>query len=135
MDQEQRDKLIATLRWLGAAEDADALEAARAATAQLADLGLDWEDVVVRAAGKGSALDDYDHGAIDFDAEEPSVDAAALDQETIARVLHGLQARPGLADDTREELRDFADQLAAGSLDVQDRAYIMALARRLNSAS
>lgn len=135
MDQEQRDKLIATLRWLGAAEDADALEAARAATAQLADLGLDWEDVVVRAAGKGSALDDYDHGAIDFDPEEPAVDAAAVDQETIARVLHGLQARPGLADDTREELRDFADQLAAGSLDVQDRAYILALARRLNTAS
>lgn len=135
MDQEQRDKLIATLRWLGAAEDTDALEAARAATAQLADLGLDWEDVVVRAAGKGSALDDYDHGAIDFDAEETAPDTAALDQETIARVLHGLQARPGLADDTREELRDFADQLAAGTLDVQDRAYIMALARRLNAAS
>ena len=135
MDQEQRDKLIATLRWLGAAEDTDALEAARAATAQLADLGLDWEDVVVRAAGKGSALDDYDHGAIDFDAEETAPDTTALDQETIARVLHGLQARPGLADDTREELRDFADQLAAGTLDVQDRAYILALARRLNAAS
>lgn len=135
MDQEQREKLIATLGRLGAADNADALEAARAATAQLAELGLTWEDVVVRAAGKGTALDDYDHGAIDFDAEDATPDAAALDQDTIGRVLRTLQARPGLAEETREELRDFADQLAAGALDVQDRAYILALARRLNAAS
>ncbi|PWR23942.1 hypothetical protein [Zavarzinia compransoris] len=131
MDQDSRAKLIATLRWLGAAEDADALEAARAATAQLAAAGLDWEDVIAGAAS-GSAFDDYDHGPIDFEAEDGEPRAGA-DDETIASTIRQLQSRPGLAEETRAELADFAGLLAQGSLDAQDRAYVLALARRLGA--
>lgn len=134
MDRERRTRLVEALHGMADEDDAMALDAARRATAILDESGLDWEDAIVRPARDGGPfMADFDHGAIDIDGEDlEGAPVIALEgDETVGRLLQSLLALPELGEETRAEVKEYAEELAAGTLDSQDRRYVAALAARL----
>ncbi|MCF4164245.1 hypothetical protein L2U69_01125 [Zavarzinia compransoris] len=134
MDRERRTRLVDALHEMADEDDATALDAARRATAILAESGLDWEDAIVYPArAEAPFMADFDHGAIDIDGEDQEGAPVVLDEgdETVGRLLQSLLDLPELGAETRAEVKEYAEELAAGTLDGQDRRYVAALAARL----
>lgn len=134
MDRERRDLLVAALRATADGDDASALDAMRQANAILDECGLDWDEVVRHPARTESPfMADFDHGTIDIEGEsaegEPVIGQEG--DEAVGPLLHAILALPGLGDETREEVQEFLELLVAGTLDGQDRRYVVALATRL----
>ncbi|MDD3446826.1 MAG: hypothetical protein PHS60_15570 [Zavarzinia sp.] len=134
MDRERRDMLVAAMRATNEGDDAAALDAMRQANAILDECGLDWDEVIRHPARTESPfMADFDHGTIDIEGEGAGGELVIGQEgdETIGPLLHALLALPGLGADTREEVEEFLELLAAGTLDGQDRHYVIALATRL----
>jgi hypothetical protein len=108
MPNTDRDSFLALLGRLGGADDADVLAAAREASRRLAASGLDWEDLLKPPTA-------------------PVVELTGDDAELIDKLL----ASSAVTASTKDELRDFKDDLAKGSLDPLDRKYLHDLARRI----
>lgn len=134
MDREQREQLIDLLRGLGAADADLALDNARKAAALVEAAGLDWQDLIAFPRQDGDNFaSEFDHGDIDLDDEDGESAAPSLDtaDASIARTLDRLLGLEGLSVETRGDLEGFSADLAADSLDEQDRRYVLALATRL----
>lgn len=117
MTNEARAALIDLLDRLGSTDDATVLEAARALHRKAAESGLSWDDLL-------RIEDDEPADKV----EEVAAASPAADETTrlIDRLL-----RKGVSENTREDLTEMKRQLAAGSLDQEDRRYVRALAKRL----
>ncbi len=116
-----RDDIIVLLNRLGDPDDAAALAAARA----LAAAAPDWERLLALPA-----QDDEDEDEAADGAGTAGV-AAAVPEGPVAEMVEALMRRPGLSAQTREELADIRDRLAAGDSDPLDTRYVKALAQRL----
>ncbi|GAB4188986.1 MAG: hypothetical protein OHK0024_29410 [Thalassobaculales bacterium] len=114
-----RDDIIVLLNRLGDPDDAAALAAARA----LAAAAPDWERLLALPS-----QDDEDEAA---DGAGTAGVAAAVPEGPVAEMVEALLRRPGLSAQTREELADIRDRLAAGDSDPLDTRYVKALAQRL----
>jgi len=114
-DIETRDTLIDLLNRLGDADDAAALEAARALAAKAEALDLEWETLLVPAQAPARAA--------------PA--ATGSDVE----IIRALLARDDLFPDTRDDLEGFLAAAEAGELPAEDRTYVQALNQRLSRRS
>lgn len=117
MTSQDRDTLIELLGRLGSSDDAAVLEAARALHSKATEAGLSWDDLIRR---------DDDEPAVDESAALPVTPDADETTRLIDRLL-----RKGVSENLREDLGEMKRQLAAGSLDNEDRRYVRALAKRL----
>jgi hypothetical protein len=109
MPNTDRESFIALLDRLGGSDDADILAAAREASRRLAASGLSWEDLLRPPTA-------------------PVVELTGDDAELIDRLL----ADSAVTAATKDELRDFRNDLAKGALDPLDRKYLHDLARRIS---
>ena len=140
-----RDALLTHLADLGDPDDAKALAAARAAHAAVAESGTDWPALLAEADAEAAdehfELDDDedDDAAVpgeadaetddDEDQEDtPADDAAVAEAKAIIKEL---LARKNLFDTTRDELKDYQQDIADGALHPADVRYLRALKKRL----
>lgn len=162
MSDIDRDDLLHHLSDLAAEDDAVVLAAARAANAMVTDGGLTWSDVLApppddhdHDADIDLDDDDDDDGedeiaveldddgdGDDLDADpapdddEPDYPADAKISEADAAearsIIGSLLARKNLFDATRDELKDYQQDLKDGDLHPADVSYLRALNKRLS---
>ncbi len=154
MSDIDRDTLLQHLSDLAAEDDATALAAARAATAMIADGGLTWHDVLAPPLDDDDVdigvdddnddesvpeLDDEGDDTADDGAEDdgqPDYPANAKISEADAAeaksIISSLLARKSLFEGTRDELKDYQQDLGAGDLHPADVSYLRALNKRLS---
>lgn len=115
-----RDALLAALEGLASEDDETALKAARSAAAMVGAAELDWDEIIVPEVGA---------------EPETSAPAVALDadDDAVLKTIDALLRRPNLHEGTREDLEGFREELTAGELDPEDRAYILKLHERVGS--
>ncbi len=133
MTEAERLLLLERLERLGAEDDADALQAARELAAQVAESGLDWDDLI--------APEDPPDDAFDFDELDPDDDADAgdgaeaeplpEDRGDDMQLLTRLLERKGLSRNMKEELQELRREAGQQGLSEIDRRYLRALAKRL----
>jgi len=131
-----RAALVAALERIGAAEDAEALAAAREADRLIKQAGFTWDEMLVDATDDSEddpldaeLHDDPDEGDWEETAPAPKVlGETGTDRERIERLL----ARPNLNADTRQELKDLRDDLDEGAFSARDRKYLTSLEERLS---
>lgn len=116
-----RTALIELLDRLGSDDDAKVLEAARAVHAMVAAAGVPWDDII--------ALDRDDDVASDATDDIGPI-AASPDAADTLRLIDRL-LRKGVSETLREDLLEMKRQLGEGSLDDDDRRYVLAVAKRL----
>ena len=117
-----RTALIELLDRLGSDDDATVLEAAKALHRLAADAGVSWDDVI--------QLDDHDDGSPEATDDIGPISSARPDSADTLRVIDRL-LRKGVSDTLREDLLEMKRQLGEGSLDDDDRRYVLAVAKRL----
>jgi hypothetical protein len=118
-----RDPFIALLDQLGDSDDTKVLAAARDIHRRMNDAGLNWGDLLLPTGGDQTEAEPE---AIDPPLDQPAP-AAGDDTALIGRLL----ARPGLSDDTRQEIEDLRADIASGVFTARDRKYLQALEARL----
>jgi hypothetical protein len=133
-----RDEIIALLERLGAGDDAEALEAARALHAAIAAAGTSWEELLVpEDAGEtgdtvDAEVDEPAEAGVDEPAEaetpagKPGQNAAAL------ALIDKLLGRAGITEAFREEMEGYKADIAEGEFADADHKYLRALAKRLS---
>jgi len=132
-DTLQRDELIALLSRLGSADDAEVLQAARQAQAQVSAAGLSWDDLLAPPDSADEPAEDSD------EADEPAPEAAEEetpaatgdgDTESLALIAR-LLARKDISRELRDELEGYKADIAAGEFLEADRRYLRAVHQRL----
>lgn len=126
-----RDRLIALLGRLDAADDQDALAAGREIAKLVKDGGATWDELLApdpRAA---------DAGADEAGSDEPDADvpggALAPEEAAEARgLIAALLAMSHISDSTREDIEGLRGDLGDGRLERSDVRYLKALRERLS---
>ena len=126
MPLSDRTGFIALLEQLRQDDDAAVAAAARDIHARMEEEGVTWEALIVDP----SADDDYDD-----DDEGGAVFIPASDTASDSELIDSLLAAEGLSDDTRDELMDYKQDIAAGEFTEADSQYLRALAKRLSSTA
>jgi hypothetical protein len=130
MAMTDRAAVIVLLERLGAADDAEALQAARELNAIVSASGSRWDDLLCAESlwpGAGIETDD-----------EPSSEAAdgtlsEASKTEARRLIERLLARRELSDTLRDDLVDLKAALGDGRFEAMDLRYVRALARRLGA--
>jgi hypothetical protein len=135
-----RAGIIELLGRLGADDKETVLDAARELNRKLSDAGLTWDELLRREPdttppGDQSEAPDEPLGEMPADdvpaAQQGGLSAA--DRAEAARLVERLLARKNISSTLREELGDFKQSIADGSIDAMDSRYIRALAKRLGA--
>jgi hypothetical protein len=116
------DSFIALLDKLGDAEDANVVAAAREITQRMAAANLQWKDLLLPQDGGDSDSETEDSPGLDSPAPPVSEDYALVDC---------LLARPGLSQDSRDELTGLRADIDSGEFTARDRKYLQSLEARL----
>ncbi len=160
MSDINRDDLLHHLSDLAAEDDAVVLAAARAANAMIANGGLTWHDVLAPPPDDDDQDHDVDIDVDDDDEEEVAaelddegddddIDADAVQEDDqpdypadakiseadaaeAKSIISSLLARKSLFEATRDELKDYQQDLDAGDLHPADVSYLRALNKRLS---
>ena len=126
-----RDEILALLERLGAADDAEALAAARALHAAVTDAGMAWDDLLVSEDDDGDAAE-----AEDAETGEPAatpVPGRKTDRDAAALALiKKFLARPGITEAFRDEMEGYKADIAEGTFADEDHRYLSALDKRLS---
>lgn len=125
-----RDELLAALSRLDDSDDASAAEAARAASTLLSEAGLAWSDIIVPAATI-AALAEPPAAA----SETATPANAATNTDDALVLIDKLLARDSLYEGTRDDLLAYKEDIAEGTFDDSDLAYLNALYARVMSNS
>lgn len=125
-----RAELLAALAKLADSDDTAAAAAGRVAAAMVADAGLDWSDIVVPESTIAALAPDPAPVAASTDAA--AIGEATTNSDAIA-LIDRLLARANLYEGTREELVAYRKDIAEGTFDVDDLAYLNALYARVTS--
>ena len=123
-----RENLIGLLEKLSAEQDEDVLSAARAISAQVAESGQTWDQLLTEPE-----IPDADWDAPEEADEEESAspeEVATGDREALSLITK-LLAKPGLYEGTRQELEGYKEDIAAGEFAGADRKYLRALHARM----
>ena len=131
-----RDELIALLRGLGSDEDAEVLEAAHQAHAQITAAGMSWADLLVpdepaaEPADQSDEADETDEPATEAEEDEPPGQATEKNAESLA-LIGELLARKDISAELRAELAGYKTDIAEGEFVEADRRYLRAVRQRL----
>ena len=117
MTSQDRDALLELLDRLGSSDDGMVLDAARALHRKVVESSLSWDDLIRREDDEPAA-------------DESAAVSGSPDADETARLIDRL-LRKGVSENLREDLAEMKRQVAAGSLDNEDRRYVRALAKRL----
>lgn len=149
MAELDRDSFIAMLERLGAADDEDALRAAREVHAAVTANGLSWNDLLypveppveVAPVAEHYEPGDADDAVASANGHGETAEAAAaailapppaaLAED--AKIIDRLLTRKNLSRDLRDELDELKRDIHEGQFAKMDSDYIRALARRLNA--
>lgn len=123
-----RPSFIALLNALGSAKDEDALAAAREIDRRIKEAGVAWDDLLRPATDDRAPAGDHDDAPA-ADAGDDVIDPtqAASDLALINELL----ASDQISEETRSDLKDFAEDIAHNRLRVADSRYVRALYKRL----
>jgi hypothetical protein len=126
-----RENLIGLLEKLGAELDEDVLSAARVISAQIAASGQTWDQLLTEPEMPEA---DWD-APKEADEEAPASpeEAAAGDREALSLIAK-LLAKPGLYEETRQELEGYKEDIAEGEFTGADRKYLRSLHARIKKA-
>jgi hypothetical protein len=150
-----RDSFLALLAQLGSDNDEEALHAARELDRRVRAAGVQWDDLLMPEEGSEEFEDEdeeqedeeededfgeevgaeeYEDVAMDGEDEQPLVEdtnqpiPAGDSAELIDRMLGDFD----LSDETRQDLLDLKQDIAAGEFTEMDRRYLDALYARLS---
>ncbi len=143
-----RDTVIELLEKLGNEDDAEVLSAARSLHAQVSEMGVSWDELLVQDdnsasqpvsyAGAGSAaLDDDEEDAGDDEivaagaADDAAFDLVGAAADDIKRIEQ-IRAMKDISESLREELDGFVEDIKENEFTVADRQYLEALQQRLS---
>lgn len=125
-----RDRLIALLGRLDAADDQDALAAGREIAKLVKDGGASWDELL--APGPRAAAGADETGSDEPDANAPA-GALAPEEATEARgLIATLLAMSNISDSTREDIEGLRGDLGDGRLERSDLRYLKVLRARLS---
>jgi len=160
-DSVDREALAAILQRLGSADDVEALAAARAAHAAVAAAGVTWQDVLDERPGdpepanddtdwddtvaadepandgddwQDGTGDDMTDGTIEPGVAESPAGAGRSSDADILRLIDRMMAQEKDDPEFCAELAGYRQDIAAGTFDDRDRAYIRDLSERLRRA-
>lgn len=123
-----RPSFIALLNALGSAKDEDALAAAREIDRRMKEAGVVWDDLLRPATDDRAAA----HGQDDVSDTDAGDDVAAADQAAgDLALINELLASDQISEETRSDLKDFAEDIAHNRLRAADSRYVRALHKRL----
>ena len=127
-----RNNLIGLLEKLSAEQDEDVLSAARAISAQVAESGQTWDQLLTEPEMPDADWDAPEKADEEADKDEKASpeEAAAGDREALSLIAK-LLAKPGLYEGTRQELEGYKEDIAAGDFTGADRKYLRTLHARL----
>lgn len=123
-----RAGLVAALAKLSDPDDDAAVAAARDAAGIVADAGLDWADLIVPQDAL-TALTESAEVPVESDAAA-EIDEAATNEDAIV-LIDRLLDRKNLYEGTREELLAYKQDIADGTFEPDDLAYLNALYARI----
>lgn len=155
-----RDSFLALLEQLGSSDDQEVIDAARQLDRRVRDAGVTWDELLTPEGDGDDGYDDDEDDDADadgeyedeygeevgdgeieeaeFDAEEQAPPpgrgkavAAGDDEALIDRMLGEFD----LSDQTRQDLLDLKEDIAAGEFTEMDRRYLDALYARLTNQS
>jgi hypothetical protein len=147
-----RDSFLALLDQLGSDNDEEVLHAAREIDRRMRAAGVQWEDLLTPAEGSDEFEDDedYEEGDDDFgeDLGEDDYEDVPMDGEDeqplaeqsdrpiaagdSAELIDRMLGEFDLSDQTRQDLLDLKQDIAAGEFTEMDRRYLDALYARLS---
>jgi hypothetical protein len=123
-----RPSFIALLNALGSAKDEDALAAAREIDRRMKEAGVVWDDLLRPATDDRAAA----HSQDDVSDTDAGDDLAAADQAAgDLALINELLASDQISEETRSDLKDFAEDIAHNRLRAADSRYVRALHKRL----
>lgn len=126
-----RDSFIALLDRLGDAEDGKVLAAAREIHQRMTAANLQWKDLLLPTGGG-----DSDGGAGDSETQDDAgLDRPAPPASEDYALVDRLLGRPGLSQDSRDELTGLRADIDIGEFTARDRKYLQSLEARLSRQS
>jgi hypothetical protein len=128
MPLKDRPSFITLLNALGSAKDEDALAAAREIDRRMKEAGVVWDDLLRPATDDHTAAGDHDDARA-TDAGDDVIDAAQVSGDLA--LINELLASDQISEETRSELKDFAEDIAHNRLRAADSRYVRALHKRL----
>jgi hypothetical protein len=136
-----RDEFMALLEKLGDEDDETVLTAARDVHARLTVADVSWDDLLVPDEDEEDDEEDWsdeDFGDTDEDVAATSPAGADDDQEPVndeekaeALALIGKLEGRQISAETKTELKEYRDDIAAGQFEKMDLRYLRALHARL----
>jgi hypothetical protein len=128
-----RPSFIQLLDRLGSEKDEDALAAAREIDRRMKNGKVAWDDLLVPVGGaKGEAGKDdgdYARDAYERDAEPETVNEEQAERDLA--LINELLASDKISEGTRDELKDFVEDIAQKRLRPADSRYVQSLHKRL----
>jgi DNA primase len=128
MSEIDRDSFLESLERLLSDDDQEVVAAARTIREQMREAGVTWDMLLVQAPGEDDH-DDYVDEEED-EAESPHVAAARAPSDALA-LIDELLTKHEISDETREELADYKEDIAAGEFTEADHRYLQALYQRV----
>lgn len=130
MTPKQRSELIEGLSDLVDDDDSAALAAARKTSEIMAGLNSSWDELLIAAEPEA------DEETVPPAREHAPGEQHATPEESqhSLKLIESLMSRKNLFEGTREELRGYKEDIAAGELQSDDLRYLKALSRRLQKS-
>jgi hypothetical protein len=129
MSEIDRDSFLESLERLLSDDDQEVVAAARTIREQMREAGVTWDMLLVQAPGEDDH-DDYVDEEEEDEAESPHVAAARAPSDALA-LIDELLTKHEISDETREELADYKEDIAAGEFTEADHRYLQALYQRV----
>ena len=137
----ERDDFIALLERINSEDDAEILAAVRDINAKMTVAGVTWDDLLM---SQDTASDDqFDELGEDEDEEadepvtdqddeselEPLSDAEKQEAASLISAIGGME----ISDATKQELKEYSEDLKEGDFEQMDLRYLRALKARLTA--
>ena len=135
MTPEQRSELIEGLNGLADADDPSALATARKISGIVASLDSSWDELLIPAELDEDEDEDEDEALFAAEQSPDEQPVPSEDGRKALKLIESLMSRRSLYEGTREELRGYKEDIAAGEFLADDLHYLKALSRRLQKSS
>ena len=111
-------------------DDVAALAAARKTSESVASLNSTWDELLIPAEPE----EDEAAGPIAAEHVPDEQPASSEENGQALKLIESLLARKNLFEGTRQELRDYKEDIAAGEFHTDDLRYLKSLSRRLQKS-
>ncbi len=132
-----RDSFIALLEKLRSEDDEEVLTSARDINAQMTVAEVNWDDLLIPEGGSRDdpeeEPEDQDDDIADTESSD-DLDSGPLSEEEKKEALSTIDTLLGMeiSDATREEVKDYKQDIADGEFEQMDLRYLRALLARLS---